>query len=146
MENSPEILRGGTAVDDRGTLAYLNVAPLGNVVRLYMIENFSTGTIRAFHGHKIEEKFALVVSGSAIIVLAKMVVEARLEDPDRYVLSARNPQLLYIPAGYANGFRSLEPNTKILFFSSTTIEEAKTDDYRFPYDYFGKEIWEVENR
>jgi dTDP-4-dehydrorhamnose 3,5-epimerase-like enzyme len=148
MENTPEILRGGVAVDDRGTLSYLNVAPLANYVRMYLVENFDTKTIRAFHGHKIEEKAALVVAGSAVIAVAKMVGdgESFLDTPNRYVLSARNPQLLRIPAGYANGFRALEPDTKILFFSSTTIEQAKTDDYRYQWDLLGEEIWEVENR
>jgi dTDP-4-dehydrorhamnose 3,5-epimerase-like enzyme len=145
MENLPEILRGGLAIDDRGTLAYLNTAPLEKTVRLYAVENFSTDTIRAFHGHKIEEKILFVASGSAIVVLAPMN-EDKLEHYTRYTLSGRSPSLLRIPAGYANGFRALEPNTKLLFFSSVTLEQAKTDDYRFPYDYFGKEIWEVESR
>ncbi len=148
MENMPEILRGGVAVDDRGTLSYLNVAPLANYVRMYLVENFTTDTIRAFHGHKLEEKAALVVSGSAIVVVAKLDANGGLEaeSDERHVLSARIPALLRIPAGYANGFRALEPNTKILFFSSTTIEQAKTDDYRFTWDYFGKEVWEVASR
>jgi len=159
MGDLPEILKGGIAVDDRGPLSYLNTAPLGNVVRMYMVENFSTDTVRAFHGHRIEEKFLLVVSGSAIVVVAEMELEPLLEaighpqkyvlakvEPWRYVLSARNPQLLHIPAGYANGFRALEPGTKLLFFSTTTIEQAKTDDYRFQLNYFGDEIWKAEDR
>jgi len=145
MGNLLEILQGGVATDDRGALSYLNVVPLANFVRMYLVENFTTDTVRAFHGHKIEEKAALVVAGSAIIVVAKMELDI-LGSPERYVLSARNPRLLRIPAGYANGFRALEPGTKILFFSSTTIEQAKTDDYRYPYDQLGKEIWGVENR
>jgi len=170
MENFPKVLPGGLAIDDRGVLSYLNVAPLEKVVRLYMVENFSTDTIRAFHGHKIEEKMVLVVSGSAIVVLAKMrekedtsscrgecggepcqchVRKWELEGPTRHVLSGLSPRLLQIPSGYASGFRGLEPNTKILFFSSTTIDQAETDDYRFPADILGDNynwIWKVENR
>lgn len=146
MENLPKILPGGFSIDDRGTLTYINTAPLEKMVRLYVIENFSTDTIRAFHGHKIEEKVLFVVSGSAIVVLAPMNKEGGIESYEKYVLSGRSPSLLCIPAGYANGFRALEPNTKLLFFSSVTLEQAKPDDYRFPYDYFGKEIWEVESR
>ena len=158
MENSPNILKGGIAIDDRGVLSYLNVAPLEKVRRLYAIENFSTDTVRAFHGHAIEEKQVLVVSGSAIVVVAKMSGDfstpmtcdklraLKLEDPKRFVLSGRATQMLLVPAGYANGFRALEPSTKIIFFSTTTIEQAASDDYRFPYDYFGKDIWEVEPR
>src|SRR5208282_2465954 len=101
MGNLLEILQGGVATDDRGALSYLNVVPLANFVRMYLVENFTTDTVRAFHGHKIEEKAALVVAGSAIIVVAKMELDI-LGSPERYVLSARNPRLLRIPAGYAN--------------------------------------------
>jgi len=147
MGNLPEIINGGIAIDDRGVLSYVNTVPFANVVRMYGIENFSMHTIRAFHGHALEEKFVLVTSGSAIAALSRMSQDrTALEAPKRWILSSRKPQLLYAPAGYANGFRALEPNTQILFFSSTTIEQAVTDDYRFPYDYFGKEIWEVESR
>ncbi len=147
MGNLPEIINGGLAIDDRGMLSYLNTVPFANVIRMYGIENFSTDIIRAFHGHAIEEKFILVTDGSALVLLAKMSEDQRgLDAPKRYVLSSRKPQLLHAPAGYANGFRALEPGTKMLFFSSTTIEQAAKDDYRFPFDYFGEKIWEVENR
>jgi dTDP-4-dehydrorhamnose 3,5-epimerase len=147
MGNLPEIINGGLAIDDRGALSFLNTVPFANVIRMYGVENFSTDVIRAFHGHAVEEKFVLVTSGSAIVALAKMNDDRTgMDAPKRYVLSSRKPQLLYAPAGYANGFRALEPGTKMLFFSSTTIEQAATDDYRFPYDYFGTKIWEVESR
>jgi dTDP-4-dehydrorhamnose 3,5-epimerase-like enzyme len=135
----------GIAVDDRGQLSYFNSLPFEKVVRFYIVENFSTSTIRAFHGHKIEEKYLLVVSGSAIVVIAKLD-EDELSSPKRHVLSARNPQLLFIPKRHANGFRALEPSTKLIFFSTSTVEQSQIDDHRFPYDYFGKELWEVQSR
>ena len=64
----------------------------------------------------------------------------------RYVLSPRKSSILHIPAGYANGFKALEPNTKVIFFSTSTLDESKGDDYRFPADYWGKNVWEIENR
>lgn len=145
MDNSPKILDGACAIDDRGILTYVNTVPFEKVCRMYTVENFSLNTVRAFHGHKIEEKFIFVISGSAIIVLAEMK-DKNLEKPQRYILSARNPQLLYVPAGYVNGFRMLESGTKILFFSTTTVEQTATDDYRFTPDYFGFGIWETKSR
>jgi dTDP-4-dehydrorhamnose 3,5-epimerase len=62
------------------------------------------------------------------------------------VLSDQKPGLVFIPPGYANGFRSLVPDTHILFFSTASLEESKGDDYRFPADYWGSQIWQVENR
>jgi dTDP-4-dehydrorhamnose 3,5-epimerase len=65
---------------------------------------------------------------------------------ERLLLSAAKPQVVYIPPGYANGIKAMEIETQVMFFSTSTLEESKGDDYRFPYDYWGKEIWEVENR
>ena len=64
----------------------------------------------------------------------------------RFVLSDKKPAILFIPPGYANGFRPLEPSTCIQFYSTSTLEETKGDDYRFPPDYWGTAVWEVENR
>ena len=162
MVEFPSTYTGQLRIDDRGILSAINQVSFEKVKRMYIVENFNTDTIRAFHGHKIEEKQALVVSGSALVILAEMVDDKEkdfgsapsfltspngyLSEPTRSILSSRNPTLLTIPAGWANGFRALEPNTKVLFFSSTTLDEAKEDDYRFSFNYFGEEIWETENR
>src|SRR5271155_5872412 len=104
---SPELLSGGCAVDDRGTLSYLDdQLPFWKMRRFYVVENFSTETIRAFHGHKVEEKFVFVVSGSALVAIARMV-EDGLGELKRFTLSDRKQQVLHVPAGYANGFRAL---------------------------------------
>lgn len=134
----------GQSIDDRGVLSYVNIMP-NDVKRMYVVENFSTDTIRAFHGHLKERKYVYVVSGSALVITAEMH-DGELADFERFVLSAREPRLLTIQAGYANGWRALEPNTKIIFFSTTTLEDAVGDDYRFPHDWFGREIWESSNR
>ena len=143
------LIEGGLAVDDRGQLTFANDFDFLNVKRFYMVENFSQNVIRAFHGHLKEEKYVLVVSGSAIIAAVEMggtLKPKKSNEVHRFILSAKKPTILHIPAGYANGFRVLEENTKIIFFSTSSLEESKGDDYRFPYDYWGKEIWHVENR
>ena len=147
--SNPQLLKGGLAVDDRGQVAFVNDFDFKNVKRCYMVENFSINTIRAWHGHQKENKYAFVVSGSAIIAAVEM---DNLETPDknnevhRFVLSAKQPSILYIPAGYANGFKSLEADTRIIFFSTSSLEESKGDDYRFPIDYWGDQVWKTENR
>lgn len=145
----PQLLEGGLAVDDRGSLLFANSFDFHDVKRFYLVDNFSLSTIRAWHGHLKEAKYVLVVSGSAIVAATKMSTTV---NPDkgsqvhRYVLSARQPSVLRIPAGYANGFRALEPNTKVMFLSTATLEESKGDDYRFPAEYWGESVWSVENR
>ena len=152
MENlnkKPYLIEGGLAIDDRGQLTFANDFDFSNVKRFYMIENFSQDIIRAFHGHLKEEKYVLVVSGSAIIAVVEMndtTKPKKSNEVHRFILSSRKPCILHIPAGYANGLKALEENTQIIFFSTSSLEESKGDDYRFPYDYWGKDVWEVENR
>ena len=152
MDNSPKephIISGDLAVDDRGQVSFANGISFDGIRRFYMVENFSSELVRAYHGHLKEEKFVFVVSGSAIIAAVHLddtIHPNPQTKRQRYVLSARQPRLLHIPAGYANGFRPLEPNTKIIFFSTATIEEAANDDYRFPPDYWGGDEWKVEAR
>ncbi len=152
METNPQepfIIDGGVAVDDRGSLFFANTFDFKGVKRFYAVENFSTETIRAFHGHLKEAKYAFVIAGTAIVAAVKM---DDTQNPNkgnkvnRFVLSDKKPSILYIPAGFANGFRFLSNTGKIIFFSTSTTEESKGDDYRFPADYWGKEIWEVVNR
>jgi len=152
MANSkekPKIVEGGLAVDDRGQLSFVNDFTFEGVKRFYQVENFTLDMVRAFHGHLKEAKYVLVTSGSALVAAVEMddtEKPSKENEVHRFVLSARRPVILYIPAGYANGFKALEPNTKVLFFSTSTLEESKGDDYRFPHDYWGSEVWEVENR
>ena len=144
-----KLINGGIAVDDRGSLSFVNDYNFYGVKRFYQVTNFSTTTIRAFHGHLREAKYVYVAEGSAIVAAVKLDnVEnpSKEEKVHRYILSDKKPQVLFIPPKYANGFRSLEENTRIQFFSTSSLEESKGDDYRFPVDYWGKDIWDVENR
>jgi len=147
--NKPQLIEGGLAVDDRGQLSFANNFDFKGIKRYYMVENFSTDTIRAFHGHLKEAKYVLVVSGSAIVAgveLDNVKKPSKKKEVHRFVLSARKPNLIYIPSGYANGFKILEPGTKIIFFSTSSLEDSKGDDYRFPPDYWGDNVWKVEDR
>jgi dTDP-4-dehydrorhamnose 3,5-epimerase len=149
MSPTPLLIAGDIAVDDRGSLSFVNDFHFENVVRFYRVTNFSTSVIRAWHGHKKEAKYAYVVSGTAIVAAVPFnhdVSPDKSAPVQRHVLSAAKPRVLYIPPGYANGFRPLEEGTVILFFSTSTLEETKGDDYRFPVDYWGADIWNVESR
>ncbi len=149
LSNKPVLIEGGIAIDDRGRLIFVNDFDFKGVKRFYMIENLSTDVIRAFHGHRKDAKYILVISGSAIVAAVEMN-DCRHPNKNnkvyRFVLSSRKPCILYIPSSYANGFKALEQNTKIIFFSTSSLEESENDDFRFPYDYWGKAIWEVDNR
>jgi len=143
------VIDGGLAIDDRGTVSFVNTFDFSGDKRFYKVENFSGSVIRAVHGHLQEGKYVYVVTGT--ILLATVPLDSTTS-PDRnapvrrQVLSGRKPTIVFIPPGYANGFRVLEPDTQVMFFSTSTLEESVGDDYRFPADYWGSAVWEVENR
>ncbi len=136
----------GSATDERGRIIFANEFSFDKIKRFYLIDSSNTEVIRAWHGHMVEEKYAFVIAGSAIIGTVPLTDS---QNPDKtaetkqFILSADNPQILHIPAPYANGVRVLEPNTKVMFFSTSTLEESKNDDFRFPPEYFDEQVWRV---
>jgi dTDP-4-dehydrorhamnose 3,5-epimerase len=130
-----KILNGGVAVDDRGTVKFVNEFNFNDVKRFYQVENHRQGFIRAWHGHKKEGKYVYVATGSALIG----VVNMDTEKVEKFVLSAKTPKVLFIPANHYNGFKNLEDNTTLLFFSTSTLEESLGDDIRLPHDTWN--IW-----
>ena len=135
-----KILNGGISVDDRGSVRFVNDFNFEGVKRFYQVENHSKGFIRAWHGHKKEGKYVYVANGSALIG----VVNMETENVSKFVLSDKSPKVLWIPEGNFNGFKSLEENTKIIFFSTSKLEESLGDDIREDHDKWN--IWEEEYR
>jgi len=66
-EDTPVVIKGGIAVDDRGSLRFVNDFDFAGIRRFYMVENHAAGFVRAWHGHRHEAKFVYVVSGAALI-------------------------------------------------------------------------------
>ena len=100
--------------------------------------------IRAFHGHLKESKAVFVISGSLLLCIAKLT---NAENPSRkikvkkIILKSDNPQICLIPPGFANGIMSLEKKTRVIFFSNKNLKESQIDDYRYPINYWGEEVW-----
>lgn len=134
------LINGGLSVDDRGRVSFVNDFDFKDVKRFYLVSNHSKGFVRAWHGHEKEAKYIFVVKGSILVGAVPLGGEL----PERYVLSADKPQVLYIPAGYANGFKTLTEGARVMFFSTATLEESKDDDIRFPADEW--DIWEITPR
>jgi dTDP-4-dehydrorhamnose 3,5-epimerase len=140
MENILRKMKGDISVDDRGRVSYINDFDFKDVKRFYMVENHEKGFIRAWHGHKNEGKYVYVVSGTALVG----VVNLKSESIYRYVFSADKPTILYVPPNHANGFMTLTDDAKLLFFSTSTLEDSLGDDIRFNWDKW--DIWEIERR
>jgi dTDP-4-dehydrorhamnose 3,5-epimerase len=132
--------KGAVFSDDRGFLRFVNDFDFSNVKRFYQVENHKKGFIRAWHGHEKEGKYVYVPKGTALVG----AVDMKSETVNKFVLSSQSPSVLYIPPGYANGFKNLEDETIIMFFSTSTLEESKGDDIRFEWDKWN--IWEDDYR
>jgi dTDP-4-dehydrorhamnose 3,5-epimerase len=131
---------GGVFADDRGFLRFVNDFDFSDVKRFYQVENHTQGYIRAWHGHEKEGKYVYVAKGTALVG----AVNLKTEEINKFTLSSQSPSILYIPPGYANGFKNLEEDTIIMFFSTSTIEESHGDDIRFDWDKWN--IWEDDYR
>lgn len=134
------IITGGKAVDDRGSVAFVNDFDFSGVKRFYQVENHSLNFIRAWHGHKKEGKYEYVARGTALIG----VVNLETGEVSKFVISAKAPKVLWVPPNHANGFMNLEEDTIVQFFSTCRLEESLSDDIRFPWDKWN--IWDIEYR
>lgn len=147
MTQDPVLLAGRQAIDDRGAVGFVNDFSFSGVKRFYTVENHAQGFVRAWHGHKRERKFCTAVKG-ALLVCCVEIDDWDRPSPGlpvrRFVLSERNPAVLEVPPGYANGFMSLTEDAKIMFFSTSTLEESLGDDFRFPARLW--DPWRVEER
>jgi dTDP-4-dehydrorhamnose 3,5-epimerase-like enzyme len=145
----PELRKidGGLAVDDRGQVSFVNGFDFDGVKRFYMVSNHSAGFVRAWHAHKKEAKYVLVVKGAAMVgavPIDNWDKPSKDSEVKRFVLSEKKPAVLYIPAGHANGFMSLTKDAQLMFFSTSTLEESLGDDIRYDARYW--DIWSVEER
>ncbi len=146
--DSPSVVAGGLAVDDRGSLLFANDFDLSPYKRFYTVKNHRQGFVRAWHGHKFEQKAVLPVAGDFLVCAVKI---DDWENPsrdlkvERFVLSSSTPRMLIIPPGYANGFMNLsEGENRLMFFSTSTLQESAADDIRFDARLWNP--WTVEER
>jgi dTDP-4-dehydrorhamnose 3,5-epimerase len=112
-----------------------------------MVKNHRSGFVRAWHAHQREAKYVAVSEGAALVGAVK-IDDWQNPSKDlpvsRFVLSARKPRVLFIPAGYANGFMSLTEDARLIFFSTSTLKDSMGDDIRYDARYW--DIWHVEER
>jgi len=143
----PRLIEGGLTVDDRGETGFVNDFHFDRIKRFYVITDHRQGSVRAWHAHRREEKYVVVVRGAALIAAVE-IDNWKHPSPEakvyRFALSEKKPAVLYIPGGYANGFMSLTPGTKLMFFSSLTLQESLEDDIRYEARYWNP--WQVIER
>ena len=134
MSNEHQIIQGNIFSDDRGLLSFVNDFSLKPIVRFYEITPKDSSLIRAWQAHKKESKWFYCSQGAFIVKIIKL---DSFENPSdnltvfSFELNANNPQVLFIPGGYANGFKAISEESKLIVYSNFELEASKLDDYRF---------------
>lgn len=134
-----EIINSEKFVDKRGGLTFFHSWDLSKIKRTYIIEHPDTNIVRAWQGHKMEDKWFVSIQGEFKILLVQpddwTNPSANLE-PTTFTISSNEFKVLYVPGGYASGIIATKPNSKLMIFSNFTTQESKEDDYRFD-----KSLW-----
>lgn len=135
----PKIIQGGSFSDHRGTISYVNDFKFTDIERFYIISNSEENTIRAWQGHKLDNKNFYCLTGSFNIYFIKI---DNWENPSKELtveaifVSSSDSKIVHIPAGYANAIESLEKDSKLISFSTLPLINVGDDDIRYPTDYW----------
>ncbi|MFX1487291.1 MAG: dTDP-4-dehydrorhamnose 3,5-epimerase family protein [Promethearchaeota archaeon] len=136
-------------IDDRGYLIEIirSTDPhLKKFGQVYVVGNFVSGIIRAFHKHTELWDYFFISHGAAKFIL----VDDRKESPtykeiNTFIISEKNPSLLIVPPDVYHGWMSLEDDTQLISTASEVYRREKPDEVRIPPDSFG-DLWAVKGR
>ncbi len=104
-------------------------------------QNVARGTLRGMHFQRHphrEVKLVRVVRGAIVDV----IVDLRRDSPsygrwEAFELSAENRRMLYVPAGFAHGFQTLEDHSDVLYQVSHPYTPAAESGVRWDDPAFG---------
>jgi dTDP-4-dehydrorhamnose 3,5-epimerase-like enzyme len=134
----PKLITGKQHSDSRGKLLYNNDFDTSVVKRIYCIENCNVDFIRAWQGHKIEQRWFSAMQGRFEIKLIAIddwdAPNHKLEF-ETFQLKSENLDILHIPSGYVTSIRALEENSRLLLFADHFFNEV-SDEYRYELNYF----------
>ena len=134
----PTLINGNVHCDARGSLLYNNAFDCSAVKRMYVIENSSLEIVRAWQGHKIEQRWFSVVQGSFLIKLIKLdnwqFPSVSLECKE-ILIESKTLDVLHVPKGYVSSIQAIEEGSKLLVMADYLMGEL-ADDYRFDLNYF----------
>ena len=134
-----QIIEGARFEDHRGSVSFVNDFNFENIERFYVITNSEENPIRAWQGHKLDQKNFYCVAGSFKI---GYVAIDEWENPSKdlkvetVILTFTESKVLHIPAGFANAIVALEKDSKLTSFSTLPLSRVKEDDIRYPSDYW----------
>ena len=141
-------------VDDGGSFAELvRFDENGNLlaipefkVRQSSYSQVLPGAVKAFHLHYNQEDVWFVPPSDRLLI---GLIDARRGSPTyntsmRFVMGVGKAQLLYIPRGVGHGGANIgtEPAT-ILYYVNQHFSLDDPDERRLPWDFLGKEFWQI---
>lgn len=129
-----QIIKGSSFTDHRGALSFVNEFEFHDVKRFYQITHPDTLVVRAWQGHQKESKYFYVAKGKFAIAYVK-IDDWINPSPDltahMHILKESDPGILFIPPGYANGIKALEPDSCLIVYSNLTLQESSVDRWSF---------------
>lgn len=134
----PKLLKGDSHEDSRGILIYNNDFDAKDIKRVYVIENTNTDFVRAWRGHKIEQRWFSAVKGSfkiELIAIDNWDRPSKKLERFEFTLDSEKLDVLHIPEGYVSSIQSLEEGSKLLVMANYLLGELE-DEYRYAVDYF----------
>lgn len=139
MLEQPTIIKGGVFTDHRGTMRFVNDFHFEKVKRFYMIKHADISVVRAWQYHRFERKYFYPVRGRFVVAWVKIDDGRKPSvnlNPEYHILSAEKSEILFVPGGYANGLKALEPDSEIMVLSDKRMDEAVKENIRFPAEWW----------
>jgi dTDP-4-dehydrorhamnose 3,5-epimerase-like enzyme len=142
---SSKTIFGGLHQDIRGIVSFVNDFDLTPIKRFYQIHHTETETIRGWQGHQKESKWFYCSQGGFVVNCVKLKNREHIEQSETpntlgterddfveyFELKSESPCVLYVPSGYATGFKALTPHSTLFVYSDFTVSESQADDFRF---------------
>jgi dTDP-4-dehydrorhamnose 3,5-epimerase len=115
----------------------------------FLQDNYSISmprVIRGMHLQKGQSKLVSVLSGKIIDVVVDMRVEsATFGQHVKYVLSAENPELIYVPDGFAHGFANIGDASASVSYKVSAIYDPQKEKGISLLDSDFNIDWGIEN-
>ena len=137
---TPSIISGNCHSDAKGKLFYNNSFNASGIKRVYVIENTDTAFVRAWQGHRIEQRWFSAMAGNfevKLIAVDNWDNPSKILQPLIFELSSAKMDVLYIPAGYISSIQAKTEGAKLLVMADYMLGEVK-DEYRFDANYFNQ--------
>ncbi|ANH79725.1 sugar epimerase [Niabella ginsenosidivorans] len=131
----PVFIKGGTHIDERGTLLFNNSFDATSVKRIYTIEHTSTSFIRGWMGHEVEHRWFTVLQGcfkiDVLAITDWQQPDLRPEKAVTFILEAESLDVLHIPPGHLFSLQAKESPSRILVMADRLLG-ADNDEHRYP--------------